>query len=135
MKQYEFDGNSFQDLSGFFTAFGEMINGKNGYFGKDLHSFDDCFFGGFGLTTPCEIIWINSDISKANLGHKCYAEWCQTQIKLGEYPDDEALDNLNEGLKQALNSKGPTMFDLLVESIQSLEKRSDEKKVVKLVLK
>lgn len=135
MKQYEFDGNSFQDLNGFFTTFGEMVNGKDGYFGKDLHSFDDCFFGGFGLITPCEITWKNSEISKSKLGHECYAEWCQAQIKLGEYPDDEALDTLKESLKQADNGQGPTMFDLLVDSIQSVEKRSDGKHVVGLILK
>ena len=50
MKQYEFDGNSFQDLNGFFTAFGEMVNGKDGYFGKDLYSFDDCFFWWFWIS-------------------------------------------------------------------------------------
>ena len=77
MKQYVLDGNKFNTLSGFFTAFGEMVNGNKGYFGKDLHSFDDCFFGGFGLSTPCEIVWKNSDVSKSYLGHECYANWCR----------------------------------------------------------
>lgn len=133
MKRYEFNGNKFKELESFFTLFGEMVNGKGGYFGKDFHSFEDCLFGGYGLDTPCEIVWKDSDWSKSILGHACYAGWCQTQIQLGEYPDDNARHNLKESLQLAVKKQGTTMFDLLVDSIKTLEKRSSGKHVIILI--
>lgn len=71
---YVLDGAHFDDLLGFFCAMGEAVNGPGGYFGLSKMSFDDCLFGGFGLTGPCTLRWRNADRSRRLLTRKLFDE-------------------------------------------------------------
>ena len=135
MKKYSFDGNSFTTVDGFFKMFGEMVNGVGGYFGKDLQSFDDCLFGGYGLPNECEIVWKNSNQSKVVLSHKAYADWCHQQIEKKNYLDDEGLSYLESEESKAVNKElGKTLFDAIVDQIQTVNKRSLGKSNINLIL-
>lgn len=134
MKRYTLDGMSILNFQGFLAEFGKMINGDGGYFGKDLESFDDCLFGGYGMDIPCEIIWNNSDFSKIHLGHDVFYLWCQESIDKGKYPDEDGLSFLKEAQKRAGQNMGSTMFDEIVNRITSVERRSGGKVKIRLVL-
>jgi|LauGreDrversion4_2_1035121.scaffolds.fasta_scaffold77997_3 RNAse (barnase) inhibitor barstar len=132
MKQYIFDGSSFKDLDGFFVEFGKMVNGDGGYFGRTLDSFDDCLFGGFGMENPCVIIWQNCSFSKMRLGHDILFNWCKERIQKKEYLDEDGLNYLTSRQEEAKNLVGPTMFDVIVEGIKSVEQRSSGKIKIEL---
>lgn len=134
MKQYILEGNNFNDLSSFFVAFGKMINGEGGCFGKNMESFDDCLFGGYGMENPCTIIWKNSSLSKKYLGHEALFNWCQEQIDKKRYLDDDGFNYLASQREQAKNMLGPTLFDQIVDYIKSVERRSFGKIKIDLIL-
>jgi RNAse (barnase) inhibitor barstar len=134
MKQYILDGYNIKDLDGFFGEFGRAVLGEGGYFGKDLDSFDDCLFGGFGLENPCTLIWKNSDFSKTYLGHQAVYSWCQNQLDAKKYADDDGLNYLISLQKEAEMLQGSTMFDLLVEKIRSVQIRSSNAIIINLIL-
>ncbi|MEK4439187.1 ribonuclease inhibitor [Paenibacillus sp. FSL K6-2862] len=52
---YSFDATYVVDVTSFFCALGEAINGPGGYFGFDLLSLEDCLYGGFGPIPPFTI--------------------------------------------------------------------------------
>ncbi len=64
----ELDGRLTADVCCFFLHLGEKVNGPEGYFGADLHSLQDCFCGGFGLTHPITIVWNHAEQARAHLG-------------------------------------------------------------------
>ena len=131
MKTYIFEGTTISSLELFFRQFGEMVNGPGGYFGRDLHSFDDCLFGGFGLENPCEVIWKGAEHLRSVLDRQCLADWCADRIKRNKYLDDEGLKWLNTTKARALAGERPTMFDDIVDTITTVKARSDGKNVIK----
>lgn len=58
------DGNMFKTLDEFFCYLGEEINGPGGYFGRNLHALEDCFYGGFGIKSISNIRWIDHHKSR-----------------------------------------------------------------------
>ena len=60
------DGDKIKILKISLPSFGEMVNGKGGYFGKNMDSFDDCLFGGYSLDEQVEIEWKNHKVSSAS---------------------------------------------------------------------
>ena len=135
MKQYILNGKKFNDLDGFFVEFGKMVNGDGGYFGRNLDAFDDCLFGGFGMENPCVIIWQNCSVSKMRLGHDILLNWCQERIHKKEYLDEDGLKYLTARQEDAKNLVGPTMFDVIVEGIKSVEQRSSGNIKIELQIK
>ena len=61
-------GKLITDFDSFLCAIGEAVNGPGGYFGRSWEGFDDCLFSGFGLETPCTIVWQDSDFSRRAMG-------------------------------------------------------------------
>ena len=68
MRTYQVDGSSVTDVVSLCSAFAQAVDAPKGYFGRDLQSFDDCLFGGFGLVAPCEIVWEHSAVARQQLG-------------------------------------------------------------------
>ena len=124
MKEYRLPGKEICDLDTFFKKFGEMVNGEDGYFGQDLRSFDDCFFGGYGLQMPCRIVWENAEASRDILDEKCLYKWCQEKIDNGDYLDEAGLNWTKKTLEKASAKGGLSMFDVLLETMKSVEERS-----------
>lgn len=142
MKEYTLNGLNINTLEDFFEEFANMVHGETslgknfgepGYFGKSIESFDDCLFGGFGLENPCKITWKNSEHSKKMLGHEVYAKWCREQITKKEYLDEDGFKYLVDEERKALEGKGETMFDTLVDMISSVDSRSNSANIVNLV--
>lgn len=123
------DGNDFDDLTGFFCAMGEAVNGPGGYFGRNLFGFDDCMFGGFGLEPPFTITWLDSARSRVMLDSAALARDCRDGIAwIDQEPEDSFNTDLRGYLAQllALAERGErTLFDDIVETIESVPSRSN----------
>ncbi len=135
MKRYILNGNAFKDLNGFIQEFSKMVNNESGYFGKDLDSFDDCLFGGYGLENPCIIIWENSSESKKVLDYEALLNWCKGKLEKRNYLDEDGFNYLVSSCENAKNNVGPTLFDQIVDRIESVKSRSNSKVDIRLVLK
>ncbi|MFD8866427.1 barstar family protein [Streptomyces sp. NPDC059590] len=65
---YELDGRYATDEPGLCLALGEAMRGPGGYFGGNADALADCLCGGFGVTTPCTLIWHDARIARQSLG-------------------------------------------------------------------
>ena len=144
MREYHLDGLKIDSLKNLFIEFANMVHGRTdlgkqygqeGYFGNNIESFDDCLFGGFGLENPCRIIWQSSEKSRFFLGHKAYLDYCDSAIKNKDYIDEDGLKYLMKDRELAAAGKGQTVFSLLVDSIKSVDERSNGRNRIELVLK
>ena len=103
---------------------GEAVNGPGGYFGRSLHSLDDCFFGGFGLESPYTIVWREHALSRSVLSPAVRVE----EIEHGpwliprEHMTDEDRTWFNYRLSAARGGRR-SMFDELVEPMESVPSR------------
>lgn len=141
---YILEGKNIYDLNSLFSEFAKAVNAPNGYFGSGLSAFDDCFFGGYGLEAPCEIIWKDSNLSKEKLDCEMLREYYEEEkawhekslideIKVlrkhGQDPDKYDLTSLRgiryslERIDKAKNGE-LSMFDEIVSGIQSVTKRA-----------
>ncbi len=113
------------------------VNAPDNYFGKCLQSFDDCLFGGFGLESPCQIIWIDSDYSKQKLDCKMLAEYYQDILEASDYLNEEGFEEGKERVLETIKSarKGEiSMYDVIIETINSVSERASWPHKVKLIL-
>lgn len=58
MKIYLINGKDLDSLPSLYRAFGEAVNGENGYFGENLDALSDCLSGGFGTPENEDFIFI-----------------------------------------------------------------------------
>ncbi|HMI09668.1 MAG TPA: barstar family protein [Candidatus Saccharimonadales bacterium] len=71
MTTIEIDGNSFQDINGFYDEIHKKLCPDLEGFGRNLDALNDVLRGGFGVHEygkPLELIWKNSQKSKTELG-------------------------------------------------------------------
>ena len=122
-KQYKVDGRQITDLPSLCREFAAAVQAPNGYFGHDLASFDDCLFGGYGLETPCEVVWTDSEVSKRALSCEMLAAWCSDQLDQRTYLDDEGRRWLLETKARAQQGQR-SMFDEVIHAITSMKERS-----------
>jgi RNAse (barnase) inhibitor barstar len=71
---YEIDGEHITDLPGFYCAMGEAINGPGGYFGRDFDGLRDCLRGGFGVSVPFTLVWLDSRVARGGIGEPGFAD-------------------------------------------------------------
>ena len=137
MTKYLIDGTQIIDSSSLCDEFARAVNAPNGYFGKDLQSFDDCLFGGYGLETPCEIVWQASAVTRGHLGSAALLSHCQ---KLLDESAELETASFKEGKDWVVSSIEKaragelTLFDVFVDSIRSVEERSQGKRKIVLRL-
>ena len=114
-KVYNIDGQNFSTLEEFYEEFGKEVLSAN--WGHNLDAFNDVLRGGFG--TPDEgfvLVWKNSNVSQKRLG---YPETLK-QLRLRfERCHPSNRDSVKKDLEKAEKNEGPTVFDWLVEIIQS----------------
>ncbi|MEU4098452.1 barstar family protein [Streptomyces sp. NPDC026673] len=65
---YEADGRHMTDEPGLYLALGEAMNGPGGYVGCNADALADCLRGGFGVGTPCTVVWRDSSVARRALG-------------------------------------------------------------------
>jgi hypothetical protein len=68
------DGRHVADLSSFFCAIGEAVNGPGGYFGSNPMALTDCLAGGWGVSCPFTLVWEESAVARAHLAEPAYLE-------------------------------------------------------------
>jgi RNAse (barnase) inhibitor barstar len=113
-RQYEIDGQHFSTLEGFAEEFSKVVLPTYQWYGN-LDAFNDILYGGFG--TPDEgfiLIWKNAALSSARLGYPETVRQLQQRLTKCHPTNRELVANQ---IAQALQYKGPTVFDWLVEII------------------
>ncbi|WP_374464387.1 ribonuclease inhibitor [Chryseobacterium sp.] len=112
-------GGHFSSLAGFYEEISSVMMKDADWKVGTLDGFDDILYGGFGVfenKEEIEIIWKESEKSKQDLGFDATREFYNNKIRQGKPFNIELiqqkLDDLTEG-------KGQTLFDILVEIIQS----------------
>ncbi|WP_426479048.1 ribonuclease inhibitor [Chryseobacterium sp. CBSDS_008] len=112
-------GGHFSSLGGFYEEASSVLMKDTDWKVGTLDGFDDILYGGFGVIEgkeEIEMIWKESEKSKEDLGYQATREFYENKIRQGKPFNIELiqqkLDNLTEG-------KGQTLFDILVEIIES----------------
>ncbi|AZA84263.1 ribonuclease inhibitor [Chryseobacterium lactis] len=112
-------GGHFSSLEGFYEEASEILMKDTDWKVGTLDGFDDILYGGFGVFEnheEIEILWKESEKSREDLGLKVTQEFYENKIKQGKPFNIELiqqkLNDLNEG-------KGQTLFDILIEIIES----------------
>lgn len=112
-------GGHFSSLGGFYEEVSSVLMKHTDWKVGTLDGFDDILYGGFGVIESkeeIEILWKESEKSKEDLGYEATREFYENKIRQGKHFNIELiqqkLDDLNEG-------KGQTLFDILVEIIES----------------
>lgn len=126
------DGAEVDGRLGFYCAMGEAVNGPGGYFGRSLQGFDDALFGGFGLETPCTILWKNSGASLRHLGSEALLEMLENELR--PKIDDRSGEGqawINAAMQGGMGGTR-TLFDEIVQSIRSVAHRGGGEVLLRL---
>ncbi|WP_080779648.1 ribonuclease inhibitor [Chryseobacterium phocaeense] len=109
----------FSDLPGFYDEVSSVLMKDTGWKVGTLDGFDDILYGGFGVFEngePIEIIWKESQKSKEDLGFEATCIFYKNKIRQGK-PFNTQL--IQEKLDDLISGKGQTLFEILIEIIQS----------------
>lgn len=116
MTTYEIDGNEFSTLEGFYDEFSRiLIPGTE--WGRNLDAFNDVLQGGLGTPDDGFILrWKNHDVSRRMLGYVETVRQLELRLKRCHPANRESV---SAELDRARSQTGETVFDWLVEIIQS----------------
>lgn len=66
---YRIDGRKIKSAKDFYREIGRAVNGRGGYFGRNLDALADCLRGGFGTPEdrPYAFEWQHSAVSRRRL--------------------------------------------------------------------
>jgi RNAse (barnase) inhibitor barstar len=118
MKNYIIDGSEFSTLEEFAEHFNSHVLMGSYRWRGNLDAFNDILHGGFG--TPEEgfrLIWEHSDLSRERLGHLETSRQLEFRQRHC-HPSNRGA--VAEQLQDAKDSKGPTVFEWIVEIIHDL---------------
>lgn len=113
------NASNFSDLPGFYDEVSSVLMKDTDWKVGTLDGFDDILYGGFGVFEngePIEIIWKESQKSKEDLGFETTRIFYENKIIQGK-PFNIKL--IQEKLDDLISGKGQTLFEILVEIIQS----------------
>ncbi|MFJ2113078.1 MULTISPECIES: barstar family protein [unclassified Streptomyces] len=115
---YVIDGAEVTGLDSFWAVIGAAVNGPGGYFGRNLDALADCLRGGFGTPDDGDFVieWRDHDLSRRALGTEETVRALQRRLERAHLSNRPAL---RERLEAARAGRGPTVFDELVEVIES----------------
>ncbi len=117
------DGKNFSTLEGFWDEISRVLI-PNAFWGRNLDAFNDILRGGF--RTPEEgfiFVWKNSSLSKARLGYSETLMQLESRLRKC-HPSNR--EHVKLQLEEAKRHKFPTVFDWLVEIMESEEHRDVE---------
>nr|WP_262917013.1 ribonuclease inhibitor [Chryseobacterium arthrosphaerae] len=112
-------GGHFSSLEGFYEEASNVLMKNTDWKIGTLDGFDDILYGGFGVfenNEPIEIVWRESQKSGEDLGIKATRDFYENKIRQGK-PFNTKL--LQQKLDDLMEGKGQTLFEILVEIIQS----------------
>ncbi|GEN75228.1 ribonuclease inhibitor [Chryseobacterium hagamense] len=110
------NGRHFSDLEGFYDEVSRLLMKDEDWKVGTLDGFDDILYGFQG-----QITWKDAQKSKEDLGFGLTKEFYENKIRQGK-PFNVVL--IGQKLDELLAGKGPTLFEILVEIIQSHQKIS-----------
>lgn len=113
---YILEGKQITSLESFWQVIGEAVNGKDGYFGKNLDALNDCLRGGFGTPANDDFTfeWRDHEISRANLGYDETVRQLEKRL-VRCHPSNRA--SVQADIDLARSHAGQTVFDWLVDII------------------
>lgn len=125
----EIDGNNFQTIEGFYTELNRLTMADEDWkLGASLDAFHDFLYGAYGSLKGfelLEIIWLNSEKSKNDLGFETTLQYYQNKL---EQPEKFNSEFVQKKIEELQAGTGKTYFEILLEIISE---HSD----VQLVLK
>lgn len=113
------NGGHFSSLDGFYEEASSVLMKDTDWKVGTLDGFDDILYGGFGVfenNEEIEMIWKESEKSKEDLGITATRIFYENKIKQGKPFNIELIQQKRDEL---IAGKGQTLFDILVEIIQS----------------
>lgn len=108
------NGRHFSDLEGFYEEISRVFMKDEDWKVGTLDGFDDILYGFHG-----EITWKNAQKSREDLGADATKEFYENKIRQGR-PFNISL--IQQKLDDLAAGKGQTLFEILVEIIQSHQK-------------
>ncbi len=108
------NGRHFSDLQGFYEEISRLLMKNEDWKVGTLDGFDDILYGFKG-----EIIWKDAQKSREDLGVEATKEFYENKIRQGK-PFNIVL--MQQKLDELVAGTGPTLFEILVEIIQSHQK-------------
>ena len=105
------NGGHFSDLEGFYEEISHLFLKNEDWKVGTLDGFDDILYGFEG-----EIIWKDSDKSREDLGFELTKEFYENKIRQGKPLN---VDLIQQKLGDLIDGKGQTLFEILVEIIES----------------
>lgn len=113
------NGGHFSSLAEFYEEVSDVLMKDTDWKVGTLDGFDDILYGGFCVfdnNEEVEIVWKESQKSKEDLGFKATQEFYENKIRQGK-PFNREL--IQQKLNDLMKGKGQTLFDVLIEIIQS----------------
>lgn len=113
------NGSHFSDPSGFYDEVSSVLMKETDWKIGTLDGLDDILYGGFGVFESgeeIEIIWKESQKSKEDLGLELTRNFYENKIRQGKPFNTELIQ---QKLDDLLSGKGETLFEILVEIIES----------------
>ncbi|OVE61769.1 ribonuclease inhibitor [Chryseobacterium mucoviscidosis] len=105
------NGSHFSNLEAFYEEVSSLFLKDEDWKVGTLDGFDDILYGYEG-----EIIWKNVQKSKENLGFDLTKEFYENKIRQGK-PFNVTL--IQQKLDDLINGNGQTLFEILIEIIES----------------
>ena len=105
------NGGHFSDLEGFYNEVSELFMNDEDWKVGTLDGFDDILYG-----VESDITWKDSQKSKKDLGFELTKEFYENKIRQGKPLN---VDLIQQKLGDLIDGKGQTLFEILVEIIES----------------
>ena len=105
------NGGHFSDLEGFYNEVSELFMNDEDWRVGTLDGFDDILY-----RIDSDITWKNSQKSKEDLGFDLTKEFYENKIRIGKPLN---VDLIQQKLGDLMDGKGQTLFEILVEIIES----------------
>lgn len=118
-KMIVINGGHFSNLPEFYDEASKVLMKNVDWKVGTLDGFNDILYGGFGVfesNDEIELTWKESEKSGKDLGLEATREFYERKIKQG-HPFNVEL--IQENLDELISGKGQTLFDILIEIIES----------------
>lgn len=105
------NGGHFSDLEGFYNEVSRIFMKDEDWKVGTLDGFDDILYGVYS-----DITWKDSQKSREDLGFDLTKEFYENKIRIG---NPFNIELIQQKLDDLIEEKGETLFEILVEIIES----------------
>jgi RNAse (barnase) inhibitor barstar len=122
MKKIEINGNAFSNISQFYDEIErKFTKGLSWKIGRNLDAFNDVLSGGFGVYDSgeaVEVVWINADKSKSDLGATETLQYLKKILARCHPSNKKSVEN---DMALVESGQGETLFDMIVATIKQYD--------------